>query len=379
MFRPLAVVVAFALAAPLFAQPPKADPPKKEPALKIGDPAPPLVVDKWLTGKEVKGFEKDTVYLISFTKISPPFAAALPPLVELSDRHAGKGLVVVGVHTNHGKKMSEEQVAQEVEYAASLAKELGVSYPVAWDGEKKIWDAYVGTADAVSGFVIDKAGKVAYAGPDPFAAYAAGKVLDGTWKGKADADAIGDAMAGLDKFMGELSKKLGPDMKFSEESLNSLQAELPAFEKLLKDSPFLLSHPQVAGMRLSIHMMAQSYHVPEEVVTARLAAATKRKSVNLLKDLYYTFGSAPLKPDPKLSKLVAKFTDGYAGLLDPKKAATEQYDDWSMLVVMSKKHGNSEKADTYTQSILDATPEDKRKQMEGAIKQRLKDAGVGDK
>jgi len=44
-----------------------ATPPQEgKPSLKIGDPAPPLKVSKWLQGDEVKAFEPGKVYVVEF-------------------------------------------------------------------------------------------------------------------------------------------------------------------------------------------------------------------------------------------------------------------------------------------------------------------------
>ncbi len=376
MFRVLALT-AFALAAPLFAQ--LKDPPKVETKLKVGDSAPPLAVTKWLVGKEVKAFEKDTVYVASFTNLSPPFALAVVGMDELAKAHAGKGLVVVGVHTMHGKKPSAQDVEEHVWLGTKFAEELGVSYPVAYDADKKNWDAYVGEARSVTAFVIDKAGKVAYAGPDAVAAYVAEKVLAGTWKGKADVDAVNGAMDDLIKFMNGVFVR-DPDEKDDDQKrMKKLQAELPAFEKRFKDAPFLLATSYGQQGRLMIHAMAQSYDVPDEILTARIATATKRKSVLLLKDLSYMFGGSPKSPDPKVAKLVAKYTDAYAGLLDMKEVVTIEYarTQWYDLIVMSTKYGNTAEAERYTKMLLDAVSQKNRKGVEEEIQKQLKAAGVG--
>lgn len=378
MSRFLLALAAFAFAAPLFAQP-KDPPPTPEAKLKVGDPAPPLVVDKWLVGKEVKGFEKDTVYVINFAATATPFGVAA--LSDLYDKSGGKGLVVVGVLSPNygGVKWDDKGLEKELTFLTTSAKESGASYPVGWEKERKLYDAYIGIGQVPVAFVVDKAGKLAYAGPDATTAYVAGKVLDGTWKGKADVDAMTEATTKLGKFMDELGKKVGPPDKLDEKGVKTLQAELPALEKMFKDAPFLLADERGWSMRFAVHLFAQSYDVAEEMVTARLAIAERRKNKGMLGEMGFMLASAPIKSDPKLSKLVAKFTDAYAKLLDPKKAATDEFTDWVGLVLVSKKHGNADQAAAYTKTILDATPADKRKEAEEAIKRTLKDAGLGDK
>lgn len=221
MSRPLLAMVAFALASPLFAQEPK-----KEPTLKIGDPAPPLVVDKWLVGKEVKGFEKDTVYVLSFLNTKDPFLTfGTVALSDLHDKSAGKGVTVVGVVSSLGRNPTAEQI----EVCNRIVKMVGISYPVAWEAERKLIDAYSPETQAGSAFVIDKSGKIAFVGPESNAAYVAGQVLDGTWKGQADIDAMADALSKVEKFVMGLGKIFGSSDNLSDAmAIKKLQGELPA-------------------------------------------------------------------------------------------------------------------------------------------------------
>jgi hypothetical protein len=346
-----------------------------------------LVVDKWLVGKEVKGFEKDTVYVVRITGgATPPSTVGVAVLSDLHDKYAGKGLVVVGVQSpNYRVTWDSKKLEEELTYLTTSTKESGVSYPVAWEKERKLYAAYVGKDEGSVAFsvevafVVDKAGKIAYFGPDGTAAYVSEKVLDGTWKGQADANAITELEAKQSKFMQELFKTVGQPDKLDDKAIKTLRGELPALEKMYKDAPFLLNTGPGWGTRFFAHLFAQSYEVLEEMIAAKVATAQKRKNRSILSELGQKLASIPLKPNPKLAKVVAKFTDAYAGLLDPKKSATEQFEDWIMLVVLSTTHGNAEKADAYTKSILDGVPADKRKEMEAAIQRRLKDAGVGDK
>jgi hypothetical protein len=372
MSRTLLALMAVAFAAPLFAQEPK-----KEPALKVGDPAPPLAVDKWLVGKGVKGFEKGTVYVVSFTSLnSPDFPAGV---VALSDLHDAGKVVAVGVVPSFG--LTADDRAREFEWRAGVLKATGASHPFAWDVGGKTADAYAGQAGVGTAFVIDQAGKVAFVGTDVAAAHVAPKVLDGTWKGKADADAMTAAMDTLVKLSTELRKKLGPPSgePADELLLKKVQGELSDVEKVFKDHPFLHTAEGGWQTRLVLHLSAQSRDVPAEMIAARLAAAKKRNYPTVLRDLAFMLASAPFKPDPKLAEPVAELADWYAERLDPKAATTDEYDEWTTLIVLTSRYGKTEKASAYTKTVLDAAPADQRKEMEAAIKRRLKDAGVGDK
>ena len=318
--------------------PPSAPKPPKEPKLKIGDTAPPLVVEKWLVGKEVKGFEKDTVYVVTYAGASTPFGVAT--LSDLSDKHAGKGLVVVGVQSPNygGVTWDDKKLEKELAFYTTSAKESGASYPVGWEKERKMWDAYFEMGGPLVAFVIDKAGKIAYSGPEGTAAYVAVKVRDGTWKGKADADAMTKAMEDLQKYMTQLGQKVGQPDKLDDRALKLLQEELPALERMFKDAPYLALDPQAWQMRLAVHLVAKSHDVAEAIISEKIAAAVKHKDKGTLGQLVGFFKSGPLKPDPKSAKIVDKVTDAYAPFAEPA--------DWPVLIEVSKKYGNNDKVDT---------------------------------
>lgn len=59
--------------------------------LKVGDPAPPVKVFKWVKGNPVESFEKDKVYVMEFWATwCGPCKAAMPHLSEMARKYAGK-------------------------------------------------------------------------------------------------------------------------------------------------------------------------------------------------------------------------------------------------------------------------------------------------
>jgi thiol-disulfide isomerase/thioredoxin len=71
--------------------------------LNVGDPAPPIKVQKWIKGTPVESFEKGKVYVFEFWATwCGPCKEAIPHLTELAKKHAGK-VVFTGVSVwEHG-------------------------------------------------------------------------------------------------------------------------------------------------------------------------------------------------------------------------------------------------------------------------------------
>jgi peroxiredoxin len=355
--------------------PPKPPKPPTEPTLKLGDVAPELKVDKWLTGKEVKAFEKDTVYVLSFQRINAPeFPQVAAVLSDLHDKMSSKGIKVVGVQSSL-RKATGKELERELQYLADALKTYSISYSMAWECEQPLYNTYVaGMASNdknAMAFVIDKAGKIAYFGTERKAAYVAEKVLDGKWKGQAEADAMTKATEDLQKYMTQLGKKIGQPDKLDDKAMKLLQDELPVMEKMFKDAPYLAFDPQAWQMRLALHLVAKSYDLADVIVSEKIATAVKHKDKGTLGQLAGFFNSGPLKPDPKLAKIVAKITDAYAPFAEPAS--------WPFLIYCSKKYGNNEKADAYMKKALESIPEKDRKMFEEGMKQRLKEMEKNDK
>ena len=66
-------------------------------ALKVGDPAPPMQVGRWVQGEAVRNFDGDKVYIVEFWATwCGPCVASIPHVDELHRKFKDKGLVVVG-------------------------------------------------------------------------------------------------------------------------------------------------------------------------------------------------------------------------------------------------------------------------------------------
>src|SRR5215217_4987535 len=87
----------------------------KPPAtLKVGDPAPPLRVSKWLKGGPIEKLEKGKVYVMEFWATwCGPCVAGMPHVTQLQKKYADKGVVVIGMNVGeHDPSKSEPVVAR---------------------------------------------------------------------------------------------------------------------------------------------------------------------------------------------------------------------------------------------------------------------------
>ncbi len=185
-----------------------ADEPKPAPAkqtLGIGDKAPPLKVTKWIQGEEVKDFAAGKVYVVEFWATwCGPCISAMPHLVELQEEFK-KDLVVIGMTSKDERGNNKESVEKFVD--KNKAK---FTYRFAYSDDRDTDNAYMEAAkqDGIPcSFVVDRAGKIAYIGHPMELDLVLPKVVDGTWKGQVDVDAIAMANTELEKIMEAAEQK----------------------------------------------------------------------------------------------------------------------------------------------------------------------------
>ncbi len=131
--------------------------------LGIGDPAPPLSIQKWLKGAPVASFEKGKVYMVEFWATwCGPCIATMPHLTELQKKHKDKGFTVISV-------TSADTRGNTLERVEDMVKDKGdkMGYTIAWDDERKTSDAWMraaGQGGIPCSFLVDGTGHVVYIG-----------------------------------------------------------------------------------------------------------------------------------------------------------------------------------------------------------------------
>lgn len=113
--------------------------------------------DSWINSaplrlKSLKG----KVVVVDFWAFDcEPCIKAMPHVVELHEKYAPQGLVVIGIHT---PRTPDER---DVTKLRAAVERMGIRFPVAVDGKSKLWRDYL--CDLwPSLFVIDREGTVRY-------------------------------------------------------------------------------------------------------------------------------------------------------------------------------------------------------------------------
>src|ERR671913_511304 len=73
--------------------------PGHEVTLRVGDPAPPLEVERWVKGAPIDRFERGTVYVLEFWATwCTTCISEIPHVTELAKKYRDQGVVVIGLN-----------------------------------------------------------------------------------------------------------------------------------------------------------------------------------------------------------------------------------------------------------------------------------------
>lgn len=133
-------------------------------SLKIGDKAPPIIIEAWNKGEKLNKFKKGHIYLLDFSFIKcKPCIKAIPMLNELQNRYK-KDMSVIIVFTAGDTQSDVERFLSE--------QEDNIEVSVATDGPLRIMESsWMQAADKwgfPTYFLIDGQGSIAgiYSGTD---------------------------------------------------------------------------------------------------------------------------------------------------------------------------------------------------------------------
>lgn len=178
--------------------------------LKVGAPAPPISVGKFVKGEPVKSFEPGKIYVMEFWATwCGPCVDAIPHISELQAKYKDKNLVVIGT------SIWERDAAQAgvVPFVEKMGDKM--NYVVAMDdrtgpGRGKMaekWMKAAGRNSIPCSFIVDQSGKIAWIGhPNGLE-----KVLEQMFAGTFDAKAV----AAVDELRSGFTTLWG-EMKFAE-------------------------------------------------------------------------------------------------------------------------------------------------------------------
>lgn len=152
--------------------------------LNIGDPAPPLTVQKWVKGQPADRLTKGKVYVVEFWATwCGPCKENIPRLTDLAKKYAGQATIA-------GIDIWERTDAGDTKYAdrvAAFVKSQGtrMDYLVGMDDAKatiaNAWMKAAGEGGIPMSFVIGRDGHIAWMGHVDGLEAVLPKVLDGTF------------------------------------------------------------------------------------------------------------------------------------------------------------------------------------------------------
>jgi thiol-disulfide isomerase/thioredoxin len=125
-------------------------------AASIGDPAPPLTVERWVKGLPCKIAPGTNIYVVEFWATwCPPCRQSIPHLTQLQKEYADKGVIFIGV--------SDEPLTDVVPFVASQGDNM--AYRVGVDSSKRTYRAWMtayGESGIPTAFIVDTNGMVVW-------------------------------------------------------------------------------------------------------------------------------------------------------------------------------------------------------------------------
>ena len=150
--------------------------------LSIGDPAPPVEIEHWISEKPpVTEFEPGKVYVIEFWATwCGPCVASIPHLRELQLRH-GDAITVISVSD---EPLATIETFLQRDHEGKTLRDITDSYWLATDPDGSVKEAYMraaGKGGIPCAFIVGKTAEIEWIGhpmriDDPVA-----KILAGTW------------------------------------------------------------------------------------------------------------------------------------------------------------------------------------------------------
>ena len=212
------------------------------PTLKIGDDAPPLIVQSWVKGSPIKEFEKGKVYVIDFWATwCGGCIASFPHISAIAKKYEGK---VYFASIDSYEDVGDNKDADPVVSVQNFLKTPNgqkLKIPVAVDGKSNtMYTAWVKTLRRQgfpTTFIIDQNGKIAYIDVNlDNLDWAIGQVLAKNWDNEKEAKMMHDRDAIEDLLFGSF-KNAQKDPKILEQMLDASNA----FEKKFPDRKDLVN------------------------------------------------------------------------------------------------------------------------------------------
>lgn len=294
------------------------------PTLSVGDPAPPLKVEKFIKGEPVKEFKPGHVYVVEFWATwCGPCRVTMPHLTELQKKFQGKA-TFIGVNIWEDRPYNDQTLAKVEEFVKNNSEKMG--YTVAYDGPDKRTDqAYMGAAGErgiPSAFVITPDGKIGYIGhpEDEGFEVTIQKLLDGKFDMKEAIAAAKERKAQEEAFLKNREKYLQlireANKLLDEDKIDEGLAKTEEAYKLMPG----IDASQIEMQKFAMLMQARKYERAYGIA-ARLVEGPAKDNAMLLNAIAWSM----VDPDAGIEKpevdLALKAAAQAVKLTDSKDAA----------------------------------------------------------
>lgn len=220
---------------PLFAQPGKLPPV----TLHIGDPAPALQVKQWFKGQPVTSFSKGRIYVVEFWATwCQPCIAGMPHLSELAEKYR-KDVTVTGISILERKTTTLACIGAFVD---SMGKKM--NYAVAAEDSNYMatnWLRASGEGSIPMAYVVDRNGRIAWAGLPKLLDEVLPLVINGRWDIKAT-----DAARKEAKRLTEVDNSIIPLLNPYMGNPGKPDSAMIVIDQLLAKDPGLKYYPRMA-------------------------------------------------------------------------------------------------------------------------------------
>jgi len=179
----------------------------KKDTLQVGDPAPPIVVRKWIKGNPVTKLTPGKVYVMEFWATwCGPCQAAMPHLSELARKYKGKAEVISFDVKEDKKTDFLPKVERFVKWSGDRM-DYTVAVDATGDVMEKTWLKAIGSNGIPEIFIIDQQGKIAWHGHPNFVDDVLEAVVNGQYD-EAGKKRIEAALKEKDQLYDSLSHKM---------------------------------------------------------------------------------------------------------------------------------------------------------------------------
>lgn len=280
--------------------------------LKVGDPAPPLQVSKWIQGDPVKKFDPGKAYIVEFWATwCGPCRVSIPHLNEIHNKYKDKGLIVIG----------QDCWERNQDDAAKFVKKMGdqMTYRVALDdltGSEKgkmaeTWMNAAGQNGIPAAFLVDTKSRVAWIGhPMSLKESVIEQVLDGSYdlkKAAVEYETAQKNEAKMRTLWREFStKQRAKDWEGAEAALEKIEDTTPSDER-----------QDVDMARFGLNLGKKDYAAAYKI--ARQLSDSNEDNAMLQNQLAWTIATREgiEQRDLKLAELIANRADKASKGKDP--------------------------------------------------------------